>query len=208
MGLQAGAGIQNTPAHHTDLLIYLAKRIKAKSYLEIGVQNRFKNLERMGITDSIGVDPDRNSQADCIMTSDRFFEINKKKFDLIFIDGMHEKEQVERDFNNSVCCLNRGGLIVMHDTAPEAEYLTHVPRDKKGRWLGDVYKFICHLNSINGIDFRTMDFDNGCTVAWIDEEAKGFEVPEITWDYYLQNKDGLLRIVDFAQLENILFKIK
>lgn len=208
MGLQKGAGVQNSPAHHTDLLIYLVKKIKAKSYLEIGVQNRFKNLERMGITDCIGVDPDRNSQADCIMTSDRFFEINKKKFDIVFIDGLHHADQVERDFNNSVINLNEGGLIVLHDTAPEREDLTHVPRDKKGRWLGDVYKFICYLNEVAQIDFRTLDFDNGCTIAWIDQEAKGFEVPEITWDYYLQNKSSLLRIIDFPQLEDILINRK
>lgn len=164
----------------------------------------------MGITDSIGVDPDRNSQADCIMTSDRFFEINKKNFDIIFIDGLHHADQVERDFNNSLTCLNHGGLIVMHDTAPESEHLTHVPRDKSGRWLGDVYKFICHLNTIDEINFCTLDFDNGCTIAWYDGSGmtKGFEVPEITWNYYLQNKERLLRIVDFAQLEKILFKIK
>lgn len=162
----------------------------------------------MGITDCIGVDPDRNSQADCIMTSDRFFEINKKKFDIVFIDGLHHADQVERDFNNSVINLNEGGLIVLHDTAPEREDLTHVPRDKKGRWLGDVYKFICYLNEVAQIDFRTLDFDNGCTIAWIDQEAKGFEVPEITWDYYLQNKSSLLRIIDFPQLEDILINRK
>lgn len=208
MGLQASHGVQNTPTHHTDLLIYLAQKIKAKSYLEIGVQNRFKNLERMGIKDSIGVDPDRNSQADCIMTSDRFFEINSKKFDLIFIDGYHSAEQVKKDFLGSLFSLHEGGLIVFHDTAPESEHLTHVPRDKKGRWLGDVYRFICELNSFDGIDFVTLDFDNGCTVAWVDMDKKGFQIPQITWDYYIENKNRLLRVVDFAQLENILFKIK
>lgn len=207
MGLQTqSAGVQTLPAqHHTDLLIWLAKRIGAKSYLEIGVQSK-RNFHQIQVADKIGVDPDFLAQADCIMTSDRFFEMNKKRFDLIFIDGLHHADQVERDFTNSIACLNKGGLIVMHDTAPESEHLTHVPRDKKGRWLGDVYKFVCSMNELDGIDFRTMDFDNGCTIAWHDPEGKGFEVPEITWDYYIQNKDSLLRVVDFAQLENILFR--
>lgn len=96
----------------------------------------------------------------------------------------------------------------MHDTAPESEHLTHVPRDKKGRWLGDVYKFICHLNCINGIDFRTMDFDNGCTVAWVDDKKSGSnDVPNpITWENYIRNKAYVLRMATYAQLENILIQ--
>jgi hypothetical protein len=205
MGLQTSNRVQVPPAHHTELIIYLAQKIRAESYLEIGVQRKL-NFNRIEVKDKVGVDPDPLAMADCIMTSDRFFQINRKRFDIVFIDGLHHSDQVERDFNNSIACLNDGGIIVMHDTAPESEHLTNVPRDKRGRWLGDVYKFVCHLNEINGIDFRTMDFDNGCTVAWIDPEAKGFEVPPITWDHYIQNKDSLLRIADFQQLDNILIK--
>lgn len=214
MGLQTSPRVQVPPAHHTELLNYLAKKIGAQSYLEIGVQ-RSLNFNKIEIEDKIGVDPDPLAMATCIMTSDRFFEMNKKRFDLVFIDGLHHAEQVEKDFNNSILCLNEGGLIVMHDTAPESEHLTRVPRDKKGRWLGDVYKFVCHLNEEVVIDFRTLDFDNGCTVAWkvkndydpkIGKKGRGQLLFEVTWETYIQNKERLLRMTTYAQLENILIQ--
>ena len=40
-------------------------------------------------------------------TSDEFFESNKKNFDIIFIDGLHEYDQVKRDIKNSIKFLNK-----------------------------------------------------------------------------------------------------
>jgi hypothetical protein len=40
------------------------------------------------------------------MTSDEFFEINKSTYDIIFIDGLHIDEQVERDIINGLKILN------------------------------------------------------------------------------------------------------
>lgn len=51
-------------------------------------------------------------------SSDSFFEQNVEDWDLIFIDGDHSYEQVQKDFLNSITCLAEGGLIVMHDTLP------------------------------------------------------------------------------------------
>lgn len=48
-------------------------------------------------------------------TSDKFFEINKEKFDLIYIDGSHEMEQVYKDISNSWACLNHNGIIICDD---------------------------------------------------------------------------------------------
>ena len=48
-------------------------------------------------------------------TSDKFFEINREKFDLIYIDGSHEAQQVYKDISNSWACLNHNGIIVCDD---------------------------------------------------------------------------------------------
>lgn len=48
-------------------------------------------------------------------TSDDFFKHNKKKYDVIFIDGSHDKEQVIKDSLNAYDCLSEEGIIIWHD---------------------------------------------------------------------------------------------
>ena len=55
------------------------------------------------------------------MTTNQFFEENKDKFDIIYIDADHEYNQVIKDYNNSVECINKGGIIFLHDLYPPNE---------------------------------------------------------------------------------------
>jgi len=48
-------------------------------------------------------------------TSDSFFEKNKERFDVIYVDGWHEAPQVYKDINNAWDCLNIGGLMICDD---------------------------------------------------------------------------------------------
>ena len=48
-------------------------------------------------------------------TSDKFFKNNSQKFDVIYIDGWHEANQVYKDINNSWDCLNVNGIIICDD---------------------------------------------------------------------------------------------
>ena len=45
-----------------------------------------------------------------------------KKFDVIFIDGMHTFEAALRDFSNSIEFLSQDGVIVIDDVIPNAYY--------------------------------------------------------------------------------------
>ena len=54
------------------------------------------------------------------------------KFDVIFIDGLHEYEQCQRDCLNSMKFLNDGGIILFHDFLPRS-------------FLKKVYKANTHL---------------------------------------------------------------
>ena len=49
------------------------------------------------------------------LTSDNFFEVNKKKYNFIYIDGMHTKEQIPKDIANSWDSLLINGIIWMDD---------------------------------------------------------------------------------------------
>ena len=93
-----------------------------KNYLEIGVRDG-SCFNAIKCESKDGVDPDLSSAATVKLTSDEFFkrwEAEKEvpawyKFDIIFIDGLHHADQVEKDIDNSLKYLNEGGIIVMHD---------------------------------------------------------------------------------------------
>jgi hypothetical protein len=73
------------------------------------------------------------------MTSDEFFSLNKQTFDLIFIDGLHLADQVERDILNALTVLNEHGTILVHDCNPTTRKMQMVPRVGRA-WTGDVWK--------------------------------------------------------------------
>lgn len=156
----------------TDLLNHLAKKHNLNSYLEIGVQVPELNFDRIICGYKVGVDPDPKARATVCKTSDEFFAHNiemnerfpetKKLYDLVFLDGLHTAEQVQKDFENALKVLSPNGFIVLHDCNPKKEEHTLVPRPtKKGTWNGDVYKFATRLYMNN---FVTVDIDNGCGV--------------------------------------------
>jgi predicted DNA-binding protein with PD1-like motif len=148
--------------NHSELLNLIAKKIKAKIYIEIGVFNPEHNFNKIEVEEKIGVDPDPNAGATACMTSDNFFSFFKKiggHADLVWIDGLHHADQVKKDIENAWEILSPGGVIAIHDCNPHKESITHVPRDSR-EWCGDVFKVICNL----WVPKFTVDFDYGCCV--------------------------------------------
>jgi len=116
-----------------------------RSYLEIGCyrDDTFKNVV---LDDKTGVDPERGGTLR--MTSDAFFAVCVRKFDLIFVDGLHHYDQALRDVENSLQCLSPGGLIVLDDCRPQDEQMQCVPRrSNQPVWTGDVWKAMAELVS-------------------------------------------------------------
>lgn len=125
----------------TDIINALIKKYNYKSYLEIGTQNA-SNYTRIDCQYKVGVDPEplRMFPGIVKMTSDQFFADKKiGYFDLIFIDGLHHKEQVYRDIINSLNHLQKGGTIVCHDMNPTNQTMQMVPRITK-IWTGNGWK--------------------------------------------------------------------
>jgi hypothetical protein len=182
--------------NHTDLINYIAEKIQAQTYLEIGVFNPDHNFNHIQVPDKYSVDPDPKAGADLRMTSDKFFTISKGiQFDLIFIDGLHHAEQVKRDIINAWEYLNTGGVIVIHDCNPPTEATTCVPRGAQREWCGDVYKVICQL----GPDAKqTVDFDYGCCFMrkWKDDQKLWWLHDEDTsWDDFDKKRKDLLNLI-------------
>ena len=90
-----------------------------KSYFEIGVRHlkTFNSIE-IDLKESLDHNPKYNTTYSG--KSDDIFEIlpKDKKWDIIFIDADHERDQVLRDIKNSLNHLNENGTIVCHDMCP------------------------------------------------------------------------------------------
>ncbi len=132
-------------------------RNKFNSYLEIGC---YKDdcFSKINVTKKVGVDPFMGGNVR--MSSDDFFNINKEKFDCIFIDGLHTYEQVKKDINNSLKYVNDNGVILVHDCLPESIFEQAVPRSKR-RFKGDSWKAIVEMRTRKNIDTYTCVVDEG-----------------------------------------------
>ena len=180
----------------TDLLNFLAGKYNLQNYLELGVQVPELNFDKIKCKYKSGVDPDHEAKATYQMTSDKFFKtwIYDETFDLIFIDGLHTAEQVQKDFENALKVISPNGFIVLHDCNPEKEEHTIVPRPtERGHWNGDVYRFACRICS--GNDFCTVDIDNGCGVFTGDYLYKFYRAP--SWQYFDTNRKELLNLISW-----------
>jgi len=102
------------------------------------------------------------------MKSDHFFSINTDTYDLIFIDGLHEANQVLRDVENSLKILNKGGTILIHDCNPRTEqyqYRLDNPKLDMTLWTGDVWKAIVILRLNTNLEVIVGDFDMGLAIV-------------------------------------------
>ena len=173
-----------------------------QSYLEIGLGDG-KNFDGVECNLKIGVDPKSDSIP--IFTgitkpqdSDTFFEWYLKevkkspsdKFDLIFIDGLHHADQVERDILNSWKCLNAGGMILIHDVKPSNKAMTCVPRGNQKEWTGDVFQAWHGLNETYP-NLNTEYIDDPYGVGVIHKSRHrinpGF-VSDISFEWYFENQ--------------------
>lgn len=80
------------------------------------------------------------------MTSNKFFETNNEKFDLIYVDGDHSAEQVSLDIKNSWKNLNKGGCLILDD------YMWWYYKDLKKNPSTPINDFIKHnINEITNL---------------------------------------------------------
>lgn len=121
-----------------------------KKYLEIGVQ-RGITFRQIKFNEKDGVDPypilEGNEIVNYKVTSDDFFEkYIQKKYDFIFIDGLHETHQLIKDFKNSYYSLNNKGIIIFDDILPQNKYEQTIPvSNVEGPCTGDVWKLIYYI---------------------------------------------------------------
>lgn len=179
----------------TDIINTFIEKYEYKSYLEIGVSNG-ANFNGVNIDLKESVDPAKGEyeHADPTykMTSDEFFnKYPDKKYDIIFIDGLHHSDQVDKDIENSVKALNPNGSIVLHDCNPHEEIHQRVPRESE-YWNGDVWKsFVKFRHNNPSFDCYTVNTDTGCGVI-----RPKRDLPEdLTYDWLVENRNYALDVI-------------
>jgi len=152
-----------------DVVHRLIEKFDNPSYLEIGCAGDHL-FDTVRVNKKVGVDPATGGNVR--KTSDDFFEDNNDRFDVVFIDGLHEYEQVRRDIINSIEFLNKGGWIALHDLMPRNWIEQHVPNVSSAEWTGDVWKVAFELLETDGIEFKIIKLDHGVgVIKVIDSKA-------------------------------------
>ena len=152
----------NLYPHRLEIIQNIIISKNYKKYLEIGC-DKDQIFSNILIDYKIGVDPVQGGNVR--KTSDDFFKNNLDKFDIIFIDGLHEYDQVNKDINNSLKALNDGGIILLHDCMPKSYFHQAVPRSRMS-WNGDVWKNIVEARANPEIDTYTCFADEGIGIIF------------------------------------------
>jgi hypothetical protein len=179
-----------------DIINTLIKKFNFKTYLEVGTRNRADNFNNIICEHKVCLDPDPNAKADHILTSDEYFSQYKDKFDIIFIDGLHLEDQVLKDIENSLECLNPGGYIVCHDCLPET-FLQQTEYNMGGFWTGTSWKAFARYRMTHPeLTMFTVDADWGCGVITRGSQVCFPETSEkLDWEFFKINRDKLLNVI-------------
>lgn len=159
-------------------------------YLEIGVceAKTFAPLRagrkvavdpafREGALDLIAAQPNAEAHE---LTSDAYFggPGRGRRFDVIYLDGLHTFEQTLRDLLNAVVVLNDKGIVVVDDVYPDSYHASLRDRRQStklrqalglggGAWMGDVYRLTFFVDSfLQQFSYRMVSDNHGQLVVW------------------------------------------
>jgi len=189
-----------------DLIQEIIDKKKYEKYLEIGCDDDLL-FSKINSNKKFGVDP--KSGGNIRKTSDEFFDTNIEKFDLIFIDGLHEYNQVKKDIRNSLNFLNNDGLILLHDCLPTEMSHQAVPRYRH-IWLGDVWKAIVFFRQDPNLNIYTCKIETGIAVIKkelnediLDQTIK--DCKKLKFKDFYNNYEKFMRLYEYDKfLEKVL----
>lgn len=190
--------------HRLDLIKYVIRKNDYKTYLEIGCHNN-EVFDKIKI-EKVGVDP--VSGGNFRDTSDKFFEKNRLKFDCVFIDGLHEYDQVRKDILNSIKILNKNGVIILHDCLPSSINHQRVPRTRYV-WNGDVWKAIVEARTWQHVNTYTVLSDQGLGVIKKEKNSMILNVGNLTYKnlkykFFYENYSKIMRTISYEQILEII----
>ncbi len=180
-----------------EIINALIEKFDYKSYLEIGIWT-LECFRAVKCRIKHSVDP-IVKKATFFKTSDDFFKDNKMKYDLLFVDGLHTAEQVQRDIENALECLSDNGTIVCHDMMPNTVWEARKTKafDEAGIWNGDCYKAWIELRKTRkDLSMTVIDVDWGCGII---RKGKQKTLPKNTkndFNTYRQNTKKIMNVLE------------
>lgn len=192
-----------------DIINRFISKYDLSRYLEIGV---FKGecIEKINIKHKDGVDPGHENEmhhmvnyntTSCLFFAGFFHGMSVKKYDIVFIDGLHESHQVDKDIKNSLTSTVDSGFVLMHDCSPPTKKHAQVPRGSQVDWMGDVYKSFLRSRLINPQHKHfVIDTDWGVGVILKNQQDEKLDKDFIqkgidSWDFFCENRVKLLSLI-------------
>jgi hypothetical protein len=215
--------VEKKPLRSEVINFLLSTRSEDSTYLEIGVRNPNDNFNKINASKKFSVDPGvefKENPVDFKLTSDDFFSQLKegtildaaRKFDVIFIDGLHLADQVEKDILNSLDFIKDDGFIVMHDCNPPSEW--HA-RERYGYdlsparnfWNGTTWKAFVKARKRTDLFSCCVDSDWGIGV--ISKKVNLGQANICSNEFYeydvlAQNRIETLNLVSFEALKTLV----
>jgi len=197
----------NSITKRYDIINYLIGKYKLVNYLEIGVF-KGENIREIKAFHKDGVDPGAEGytppEVNYPMTSDDFFELIKGhdiKYDIVFIDGLHHADQVEKDIKNALNHVVHNGFILMHDCNPVSYEAQLIPRQTIA-WNGDTWKAFVDFKSNNSTyECCVVDTDFGVGVIRNNGNEYKIENKINDWNYFDSNRKQLLNLVTWDEFK-------
>lgn len=181
-----------------DIINYLIQTRKYSRFLEIGV--RWNSLNKIKCEHKDGVDISNSSGVNYVMTSDKFFESipADQMYDIIYVDGDHEKNQVLKDIENSLKHLNEGGIILCHDINPPEEWLL-TPTKCNNSW-----EAWAHLRSTRSdLKMYALNIDLGPGIIYKGSQEIYSDKFESSWHYLDTHRKQLLNEISIERFKEI-----
>ena len=191
-------------ASRTSIINHLVHKYNLNSYLEIGVRDG-RNYDKVIAKNKIGVDPHPTKKITGLyeLTSNKFFEINKMKFDLIFIDGLHLEYQVDKDIKECLKILSNDGFIIMHDCNPPTEFHQRDNYEFEGKfppWNGTVWKSYAKLRLTNeSLDLCCVDCDWGVGIIRKGVSSRPYLSGKLNFGFLNTNRKELLNLISVSE---------
>ena len=201
----------NSEIRRFHIINYIIEKYKFKRYLEIGVFTG-ENIREIKVAFKEGVDPGAEGfilpEVNYPVTSDQFFDLVKEypdmKYDIIFIDGLHEYSQVKKDIENSLKHLQPHGFIVMHDCNP-ASFESQTPERTTVAWNGDTWKAFVEFRANNPtFESGVIDTDFGVGfIKYASAEVKSLPLIEMDYKTFDENRAELLNLMSYEKFREM-----
>lgn len=194
----------NSKVTRTDIIQHLID-LKGREnviYLELGVFQG-ENIAKIQAAQKFGIDPGAEGVVHPLVThactTDEFFDLTAGhddiKFDVIFVDALHEYEQAYKDVINSLNHLADEGYIIMHDCRPTSE-LAQNPNRQCVCWNGDVWRSLLRVREERDVVVHTIDTDFGVAVLQVGKQHYPYRgLYNLSYKQFSERSKELLNLI-------------